>query len=456
MINPSPKAAEPSRQPRKQVSPKHSVLVVVAFVAAHLVLAILMRNFRFLGLAHALGCVGAGLLYVATTRKLPNVAILVAYLIGCEVLWRMTKVAPFWEFGKYATLSMLLLALARMKWRRNRVLALAYFGMLIPSIAMTITSIPMNAARQALSFNLSGPLLITFSVLFFSNIRLTADQLRTVFFVLLAPTAGIALLCYLTTSRAQIEFLNASNDMASGGFGANQVSAVLGLTAMFLVLLAFERRLSWRMRIPLLAIAMTLATQTVLTFARGGIVLAFAGVCAALFFMLRGNPRARMSVVLVSIVIVLVGKFIVEPRLDTFTGGQLSVRYGDSRSTGRDAFVDSELAMFKDSPVLGVGPGMGYFYRIDHELKAGASHTEYTRMLGEHGLFGIVSLACLFALGARAVRGARELSARALACAMIVWAGLFLAIYGTRIAAPAVVFGLAFSLHTVAPAKQGA
>jgi len=152
----------------------------------------------------------------------------------------------------------------------------------------------------------------------------------------------------------------------------------------------------------------------------------------------------------------LIGKLVIEPRLDDFTGGQLSVRYANTQSTGRSTFIESELAMFSENPVFGVGPGMGYYFRIDRDLKLGASHTEYSRMVGEHGLFGLLSLVCLVLLGAKAIRGTKELDTRALASAMVVWSALFLAIYGTRLAAPAFVFGLALAIRTVVPSKARA
>jgi len=454
----SPMPPTQKTAPRSRAANERSrrVLIVVGLMVLHLVLAVLMRQFRIVGVAHAILCVSAGMIYAATTKNLRNVTAIIAYLVGCEVLWRMTKVSPFWEFGKFASLGILFVALARVKWRKNRGLALGYFGLLLPSVAMTLMTIPLGEAREHLSFNLSGPLLITVSVLFFSNIRLTVEELRTAFFALIAPTVGIATLCYVMASKARLEFFNASNDYASGGFGANQVSAVLGLATMFLLFLTFERRLAWRFRVPLLLLAIIFATQAVLTFARGGVALAFAGTCTALFFMLRGNARARASIIVVSMLLSLVGKFVIEPELDDLTEGKLAVRYSTIESTGRDAFAKSEISMFMENPVFGVGPGVGYYYRAERELRQGASHTEYTRMIGEHGLFGILSLVCLVALGVRAIRGTREVSARALASAMVVWAGLFLAIYGTRVAAVAFVFGLAFAMRTVMPPKNRA
>jgi O-antigen ligase len=435
---------------------RSKAMLVIVFIAAHVLLAVLMRNFRIVGTAHAIGCVSVGLVYTAITKNIRNVALIFGYLVGCEVLWRMTKAVPFWEFGKYASIAILLVALARIKWRRNRLLGIAYFALLVPSIGMTLTTIPLSLARQDLSFNLSGPLLIAVAVLFFSNVRLTRDEIRDALLALIAPAVGIATLCYLTATRARLEFVNASNDYASGGFGANQVSAVLGLAVMFALFLTMERRLPWRLRIPLLILALALATQAVLTFSRGGVVLAFAGLCTAGFFMLRGNMRARISIIILSTVLSLFGKFVIEPRLDDLTGGQLNVRYTNIQSTGRDSFIDSELAMFEENPAFGVGPGVGYYYRIEHELKQGASHTEFSRMVGEHGLFGLLSIVCLIVLALRAVRGAREAQSRALAAAMVIWFALFLAVYGTRVAAPAFVFGIAFALRTVIPAKPRA
>ena len=432
------------------------IAIVIGLMAGHVLLAVLMKNFRLLGLAHAVAVLAAGVVYAATTRNLRNIAVVLSYLVGCEVLWRMTKVSPFWEFGKYVAVMILMVALARMTWRRNRVVALAYIGLLLPSMAITLMTISMSEARAHLSFNLSGPLLIALAVLFFSNIKIGIEQLRATFYALVIPTVGIATLCYLLASQARLDFVNASNDYASGGFGANQVSAVLGLATMFILFLTFERRLPWLMRVPLMILAFMFATQAVLTFARGGVVLAFAGTVTALFFMLRGRARARATVMVVSIVCSLVGKLVIQPRLEEFTEGMITVRYSNIESTGRDAFAATEVDMFLENPVLGVGPGLGYYYRAEREVRQGASHTEYTRMLGEHGVFGILSLCCLVILGFRAIRDAREVTARALTSAMVVWAGLFLAIYGTRIAAVAFVFGLAFAIRTVAPQKSRA
>jgi O-antigen ligase len=443
-----PSRARPSAapvRPRLEFT-RRNVAATAGFIGAHVVLALVMRAVPAVSTVHALVTVAAGLVYAATTRRVRHVVIVVAYIAGCEVLWRMTKADVFHEFGKYASVAIMLVGLARIRWSRNRGLAVAYFGFLLPSIAITLVTLPPDVARQALSFNLSGPLTLAVCVVLCSNIRLDASQLLTALFALIGPVAGIAAVAYSSTIRAEIEFVNASNAATSGGFGPNQVSAVLGLAAMFVVFVTLQRRISWGVRAPLLALAGMLTAQSALTFSRGGIALAFAGVIVGLLVLLRGNMRIRMTVAVVGIMSSLLGKYVIEPRLDDLTNGKLGERYANTKSSGRDEFISSELAMFEDSPILGVGPGVGLNYRAEHDLHQGASHTEYTRMLGEHGIFGILSLVCLLGLGVRAVRQPRDLHGRAIAAALVVWAALFLAIYGTRVAAPAFVFGLAFAV----------
>jgi O-antigen ligase len=283
-------------------------------------------------------------------------------------------------------------------------------------------------------------------VLFFSNSRQTQNQQLATFWAFICPVIGIGALALVSTlTRTDIEFVNASTAATSGGYAANQVSAVLGLGLMLMLLVAIDRRVSWPLRMVILGLAVPLGAQTLLTFARGVIVLSFAGMCAAVFILLRGTRRARITALAVALLIGLLGRFVIQPRLEALTQGELSVRYTESSSTGRDMLIESELALFKENPVLGAGPGGGTAYRRERGLFEGASHTEYTRMLAEHGVLGLLSIVCFVLLGVRAVRAAPTTESRAVSIALVVWTTLFLSIYGTRLAAPSLAFGLAFA-----------
>jgi O-antigen ligase len=112
--------------------------------------------------------------------------------------------------------------------------------------------------------------------------------------------------------------------------------------------------------------------------------------------------------------------------------------------------------MFIDNPAAGVGPGVGPYVRASYGGFRAASHTEYTRMLGEHGILGLLSLACLLYVAVRAFRATRARQIRGVCCAMLMWAGLFLAVYSTRLAAPAIVLGIACGLRSPAPQPRTA
>jgi O-antigen ligase len=437
-----------------EITTKH-LLYTLGFALLHIVLAMAFRRFPQLATAHALASLAIGIAYAAMTKRIQHLAVFVMYFAGCEVLWRMTQAGVFWEFGKYAIVSVLLVGLLRFRARRNRVLALAYFLLLVPSIALTILALDPDSARQQISFNLSGPLALTVAVIFFSNVRLTVNHVRATFVAFAAPAVGIAVLTIIKARSSELVFVNASNRATSGGFSGNQVSAILGVAAMLLILMSLQRLMTWKVRLPLLAVAAVLTMQSALTFSRGGILLAFAGLAAGVFFIVRGGMRIRITVLVVGLLCTVVGRYIIEPRLEEITGGKLKERYSSTKSSGRDLFIDSELMLFRESPILGVGPGMGLYERVDRGLIFGASHTEYTRMLAEHGILGLLSIVALAALAFRAVMRSPDLATRSIAAALVVWVLLFMLMYGMRLAAPSVCFGLAFMQRPRPPRLLG-
>jgi O-antigen ligase len=411
---------------------------------AHLLFAQVMLRFPQLGLLHAVACAGIGLV-IAVRRPIHEVSYVVAYIAGAEVLWRMTRAGVFWEYGKYSVSLVLIAALLRIQPRRNRWPALAYFGFLVPSALLTIFTLDLGIARQQISFNLSGPLCLMLSILFFSNIKLTAGQVRQTFFSLIAPVIGIASVAYFSTITAvDLEFNGQSNSVTSGGFGPNQVSAMLGLALLFLIIILLDRREAWRVKWPLLLLAILVATQTALTFSRGGLVLAFGSAFAMGLYLVR-NRRARVTLVLVGTFLFAVGRYVVVPRLDEFTEGKFTERYASTKTSNRVLLASYDLEIFAANPVLGVGPGVAAGKRgeLGH---FGAAHTEFTRMLAEHGILGVMSLCALLLLAMRTLMNARSLHSRALVAAMLVWFGLFLLVNAMRLAAPAFLFGLACSI----------
>ena len=403
-----------------------------------------MRPFPAIAVTHAVGCLVIGLV-IAARRPIHEVAYFVGYVSIAEVLWRMTRTPIFWEFGKYSVCVVLLVAMIRVRLVRNRVTAIGYFLLLLPSALLTIMAFEIGNAREQLSFNLSGPLALCIAALFFSNVRLRTEHVRTTFFVLIGPACGIVAFAYTKLVEvAALEFTANSNPLLSGGFGPNQVSAVLGLALLGCVLMLMERKHPLHIRIALIAAAIVFAAQAALTFSRGGLVLSFISCVGAAMYLLR-DARARATLLLVTVILSAVAVVFVIPRLDEFTSGKLAERYSSVDTTGRALLAGFDLQIFEDNPMLGVGPGvatpirakMGHF---------GAAHTEFTRMLAEHGILGAVAMVFLLVLVFRTIRQSRGYHARAIVVALASWAMLFLLINAMRLVAPAFALGLACSV----------
>lgn len=416
-----------------------------AFLVAHAPLGVLIRIVPAIGILHQLACfsLGVGLAAIGRVRKATHV---IAYIAGCEVLWRMTRSSIAWEFGKYAISAICVVGMLRVKVKRNIGLPVAYFALLLPSAILTFTGgDSAEEARQLISFNLSGPMCLMLCVLFFSNIRITQIDLRRMYFAIIGAAIGIAAVAYYSIrSVLEIEFINGSNRVMSGGFGPNQVSAILGLGVLFSLLLLFEKGLPWRLRAPLIGISVVLAVQAALTFSRGGLVLAFAALFGALLYLIR-NRRTRVTLVIVGVLLAGVGKFVVIPRLEAFTKGKLSQRYTNIDSSGRTVIAGFDLEIFEDHPFVGVGPGMADDIRKDLG-HFGAAHTEFTRVLAEHGILGLISELIMFLLMWRIFRATRLVSSRAAVVALLIWSLLFLLINAMRLAAPSFLMGVACTI----------
>ena len=86
------------------------------------------------------------------------------------------------------------------------------------------------------------------------------------------------------------------------------------------------------------------------------------------------------------------------------TGGLINKRYSNqdaagrekkSQLSGREILIASELQMFWDNPVLGVGVGRNKEIREKESGIVSASHNEISRMLAEHGSLGVIDLMIL-------------------------------------------------------------
>lgn len=420
-----------------------SAFKATGFFALHAALALLMFKFQQVATAHALVTPVAGAAWLLGKRHVERAAYVGAYIAGSEVLWRMTDAQVFWEFGKYSIVAIFILALVRSHSIKWSLLPLAYFLVLLPSVYLSLERLNLEAARKSLSFNLSGPFSLMVCVFLFSNLKWTPHQLYKFFLGFVGPVVGIASITALTTfTMKEITRADVADKVTSGGFGPNQVSAVLGLGVLFAILMLMDSKTGLTLKVLMFGTMIALGVQSAITFSRGGLYMAAGGAILASFYLVR-KPGTRIRLILAVVAIFLITNFLLLPFLDSFTGGSLSARFLNTSSTGRDQIVLADLEIWKKSPIFGVGPGVSMFHRSEL-LKWVAAHTEYSRLLAEHGLFGLVAILLLIAMAVQALRRGRITLSKALAAAMLGWSFMFMLIDGMRLVAPSLVFGLSF------------
>jgi len=417
--------------------------LIVVFLSVHILFAFAFRQFAFMSTVHALFTIAIGLYVAATSRNLRPVVLISAYIVGAELIWRMTGASVFWEFGKYAVIAIFVIVLLRKRHWQNAVLPIVFFLLLAISIPATISWYGFTTdAREAISFNLSGPLALAVCVLFFSQLKLRKKDLLDIAWIVSIPIVtilGLAVISTLTSTA--IKFTTESNVATSGGFGPNQVSAILSLGAVLMFLAAVSEG-DKRLKIIALMLFVLFITQSVLTFSRGGLYNAGFSILIALLHLIR-NRRTRIWVFVSLVFISLVAIFIIYPAVDQFTGNMITARFADTDLSGRGEIALGEMQVWFDNLLFGVGPGVSAYENVKYTGFYAAAHTEYTRMLAEHGLFGVLALLLLIIMAFRAYFKAPNWYYRAWVAAMLVWPLVEMSHAAMRIAAIAFTFGLA-------------
>lgn len=432
---------------------RREVVRIIAFLLLHIPLAFLLRASSLISTVHALFVLGIGLYWLVREKEPTKVLYVIAYITGAEILWRGTGASVFWEYGKYA--STLLLILMAFKYRdvmNATKWPFFYFALLVPSIFI----LP-RFDREWISFNLSGPLTLAAASMIFSSISLKPDHVKRFSVAIIAPILTLAFLAsYLIATAERLAFSSGGALVqTSAGIGPNQVSSTLGLGALVAFLYVIIEKRHTFIRTLMLLLTLWLLAQTLLTFSRGGFWGAVGSMVVAGFYLLR-ERRSRAILISASIALFSMVYFVLFPSLNRFTGNTLKARFSDFSTTGRLEIMEADWIIFKRNPVLGVGPHQSKQY---HALtfRYSSAHTEYTRMLSEHGSFGLLALVVLLGVAVLRALSKKHPSSKALIASLTVWSLLFMFHSAMRLVAPSIMFGMAsahFSLGEYPGTKE--
>jgi hypothetical protein len=317
-----------------------------------------------------------------------------------------------------------------------------FFALLMPSVVLVITRLGF-AAQAPLSFFMAGPFEMTIVAWFCWRLKLTIEEVRRLFLAAIAPIVGIAAVALFGIYTAkELTFGKSSNFLSSGGFGPNQVSATLGLGVLFGLMFIVLGHSRLVLKLFVLGLTLLFAAQSVLTFSRGGIYNVIGAAAAASIYLMRdSSTRQRFALMLV--IVFVVGSYFIFPQLESLTNGKLTARFTNTDTSNRAQIAFDELRVFREYPILGVGPGGSDFVGVS------TAHTEFTRLPAEHGVFGAIAVLLLLAAAVINLRKTKTMRGKAIVIALIAWGFMNMLNSAMRLAAPGFVIGLTFA--TIVP-----
>jgi len=361
-----------------------------------------------------------------------------AYAGVSDVLWRATDARGPYEASKYAIIfGALCLAVRFVKVPRYRALSLLLVALLVPGAVITLMRIG-TAGREYVAANLAGLVALAAIVAAWGSLRLAVAEVRGLYLVVLGPIVALTASATLGTLRASnLEWTDEVSFATSAGFGPNQVSSLMALGALLCSLVVLQRGVTWRLRAIAIVTAVWVVGQMVLTFSRGG-VFGLVLALAAVGLVALSTSGQRLRTVVTAGVLLLIGIQIMS-WAGAFTGGASEERFTSTDSTNRWEIALADIDLFLTKPIFGAGAGMAMF---DRDFKRTAAHTEYTRLLAEHGLFGLGVLAVLVVICVRLVRAGNGWYRMASAGLLVLAVGQMMH-SATRIGSIAIAFGLA-------------
>lgn len=378
-------------------------------VLIHLAIALAVFALPFLSKVYALLIPLVGFIYVYSTKNRNNEVLLVAaYMVGVEVFLRMTGGNFNNEYVKVSVTFFMLVGMVYSGFSINSFVYGFFLMLLIPGILITFLSDNLSIdIKGVLFFNISGPVCLGVSAIYTLKRNITFSDLQTIVKAMGLPIVTTTAYLFIYNPSVQdVVTGTQSNFETSGGFGPNQVSTILGLGmfVFFAQLILFSK--SKKMWLLNGALVLLISYRAIVTFSRGGVITGIVMIIALIVLLyFYSNVKAKLKLSLVAILTVFLA-LAVWSYSSLQTSGLIEKRYANEDAAGRakkdklggrEAIMNAEINLFLNNPITGIGAGLGKEYRKSMgEIEDAASHNEITRMLAEHGLFGLLGLLILF------------------------------------------------------------
>ncbi|WP_040251181.1 O-antigen ligase family protein [Psychroserpens mesophilus] len=329
-----------------------------------------------------------------------------SYFVGAEVFLRLTRGSISYEAGKYLVIIFMLMGMLFKGVSGKAYPYLLYIMLLVPSIFVASTTLSFDANfRTNIAFVLSGPVCLGIAALFCYDKKVTYQQLNKLLVYMVLPLIShTAYIFFYNPSVREVITGTGSNRDASGGWGANQVSTVLGLGMFIMAVRLFTKSPTLILKILNIAIFCAIGYRAIVTFSRGGVVTAIIAIIAFVIIYYGRVSKKKKSEILMLSVIFCFSMGFTWFISSTQTDGYIDLRYSNKDhlgrektdvTTGRGELFKNELSGFISNPFLGIGSSRAKDQRIETDGQGVTSHSEVSRTLAEHGMFGVVMLIIL-------------------------------------------------------------
>jgi len=309
---------------------------------------------------------------------------IIPYLIYTEMFIRVFAHTVPYLFMQYFLLAVFTILIFRNQSRvkmHSRGFIFLFFFIIIefvngvrsqnPDIArgLLINTFVLALAVMWASFNFLSPVVVNRIL---NNIKYAAIYL-----------CGIVLARYL---MGDVEFRASSGSEGTNGLAPVQLSGYLGFASVVFFFSIMNNREKRSLLLNLILFSLTLIIM-LLSFSRGGIY--FVGVIMCLYFLFNWNSFKNYFLFLLLAPCALLAYYYVKEK----THGLIEQRYEQQGSSGRDQLVRAGIILFKEDPLVGIGPGNFNTTVTDKNLYFTESgvHDEFVRVAAEDGILGIAT-----------------------------------------------------------------
>jgi hypothetical protein len=380
---------------------KYIINKKLLFIGIHILIGFLC-TFSFFPKIYGITSIALCILIVFISKNKNEEAFLLAsYIAGAEVFIRMTKGFIFYETGKYGVMLLLIMGIILGEFKQKFAIQYVFYILLL-ALGIIFTQVPPGESiRNAIVFNLSGPVVLGVAAIYFYKRPISRTELfNALFFMTLPVFSMVTYLYFRTPDIREIVFGGAANFQTSGGFGPNQVATAIGLGIFIItVFMLTKKKFSGYLILDSLFLFYFIY-RGLLTFSRGGVLTGLIAILSfALFYILNQKDSLKTFFKYLSMGGLFL--FVVWIYTSNITGGMIDNRYAGKNargiqkediSSGRVNIIKNQFDSFFVSP-LGIGVGNGRFKRLlSDEGVTAASHNEIGRLIEEHGVLGLFIL----------------------------------------------------------------